>query len=147
MDKRIHILPKTPGVYIMRDKEGTILYIGKAKNLADRVKQYFQKSNLYSRGWKLPNLLPLIAKIDYVTCASERDALVLEEKLIKQYQPFFNSLGKDGKSYPYLKLSLSEDFPRLCLVRKNTVELNACGQDAYYGPYPKSYVVKSLIRF
>ena len=92
MDSRIDILPKQPGVYIMRSKDGTIIYIGKAKNLSDRVKQYFQESNLYSRGWKLPSLLPLIAKIDYVTCASERDALVLEEKLIKQYQPFFNSL-------------------------------------------------------
>ncbi len=142
MDERIHILPNSPGVYIMRAKEGTILYIGKAKNLSDRVKQYFQESNLYSRGWKLPSLLPLIAKIDYVTCASERDALVLEEKLIKQYQPFFNSLGKDGKSYPYLKLTLSEDFPRLQLTRRVVK-----GKDAYYGPYPKSSIVKNLMRF
>ena len=96
MDPRINILPHQPGVYIMRDKSGVIIYVGKAKNLSDRVKQYFQESNLYSRGWKLPSLLPLIAKIDYVTCDSERDALVLEEKLIKEYQPFFNSLGKDG---------------------------------------------------
>ena len=104
----------------MRSKEGAIIYVGKAKNLADRVKQYFQASNLYSRGWKLPCLLPLIAKIDYVTTASERDALVLEEKLIKRYQPFFNSLGKDGKSYPYLKLTMGEDFPRLHLTRRRT---------------------------
>ena len=147
MDERIAILPKKPGVYIMRAKDGTILYIGKAKNLSDRVKQYFQESNLYSRGWKLPSLLPLIAKIDYVTCASERDALVLEEKLIKQYQPFFNSMGKDGKTYPYLKLSLSEDFPRLQIVRKSAAEAGKKSGDAYYGPYPKSYIVKSLVRF
>ncbi len=147
MDSRIDILPNKPGVYIMRNKEGTILYIGKAKNLSDRVKQYFQESNLYSRGWKLPSLLPLIAKIDYVTCASERDALVLEEKLIKQYQPFFNSLGKDGKTYPYLKLSLSEDFPRLQLVRKSAADAGKKSGDVYYGPYPKSYTVKSLMRF
>ena len=115
----------------MRAKEGTIIYIGKAKNLADRVKQYFQESNLYSRGWKLPSLLPLIAKIDYVTCASERDALVLEEKLIKQYQPFFNSLGKDGKSYPYLKLTMGEDYPRLQMTRRVIH-----GKDLYFGPYP-----------
>ncbi len=101
MDPRLDILPNKPGVYIMRSKEGTIIYVGKAKNLSDRVKQYFQESNLYSRGWKLPCLLPLIAKIDYITTASERDALVLEEKFIKQYQPCFNSLGKDGKSDPY----------------------------------------------
>lgn len=126
----------------MRSKEGVILYVGKAKNLSDRVKQYFQASNLYSRGWKLPSLLPLIAKIDYITTASERDALVLEEKLIKQYQPFFNSLGKDGKSYPYLKLTMGEDFPRLQLTRRRTP-----GKDLYYGPYPKSSIVKSLMRF
>lgn len=147
MDSRIEILPKKPGVYIMRAKDGTILYIGKAKNLSDRVKQYFQESNLYSRGWKLPSLLPLISKIDYVACASERDALVLEEKLIKQYQPFFNSMGKDGKTYPYLKLSLSEDFPRLQMVRKSAADAGQKSGDAYYGPYPKSYPVKSLMRF
>lgn len=126
----------------MRSKEGSIIYVGKAKNLADRVKQYFQTSNLHSRGWKLPSLLPLINKIDYVTCASERDALVLEEKLIKKYQPFFNSLGKDGKSYPYLKLTLSEDFPRLSVTRKRLP-----GKDLYFGPYPKSSIVRNLIRF
>ena len=142
MDYRIELLPRQPGVYIMRAKEGTIIYIGKAKNLSDRVKQYFQESNLYSRGWKLPCLLPLIAKIDYITTASERDALVLEEKLIKRYQPFFNSLGKDGKSYPYLKLTMSEDFPRVLLTRRHIP-----GKDLYFGPYPKSSIVKSLLRF
>lgn len=142
MDPRIELLPKKPGVYIMRSREGTVIYVGKAKNLSDRVKQYFQDSNLYSRGWKLPSLLPLIWKIDYVTAASERDALVLEEKLIKKYQPFFNSLGKDDKRYPYLKLSMSEDFPRLCISRKPVH-----GKDLYFGPYPKSSIVRSLMRF
>lgn len=142
MDPRIDILPNKPGVYIMRDRSGTIIYIGKAKKLSDRVKQYFQESNLYSRGWKLPSLLPLIAKIDYVTCASERDALVLEEKLIKEYQPFFNSMGKDGKSYPYLKLTMGEDYPRLHITRRIVK-----GKDLYFGPYPKSSIVKSLMRF
>lgn len=146
MDPRIDILPKQPGVYIMRDKQGAILYVGKAKNLSDRVKQYFQESNLYSRGWKLPSLLPLIAKIDYVTCLSERDALVLEEKLIKKYQPFFNSMGKDGKSYPYLKLTMGEDFPRLQLVRSFEAQ-HKTGKDLYYGPYPKSSIIKNLMRF
>lgn len=142
MDPRIELLPKKPGVYIMRSREGTVIYVGKAKNLSDRVKQYFQDSNLYSRGWKLPSLLPLIWKIDYVTTASERDALVLEEKLIKRYQPFFNSLGKDDKRYPYLKLSMSEDYPRLSISRKPMP-----GKDLYFGPYPKSTIVRSLMRF
>ena len=147
MDPRLSVLPNESGVYIMRDREGTILYIGKAKKLSDRVKQYFQESNLYSRGWKLPSLLPLIYKIDYVTCASERDALVLEEKLIKQYQPFFNSMGKDGKSYPYLKISMSEDFPRLQLVRRGEMQHAPRGKDLYFGPYPKSSMVRGLMRF
>ncbi len=142
MDPRIKWLPQKPGVYLMRAREGTVLYVGKAKNLSDRVKQYFQDSNLYSRGWKLPSLLPLIYKIDYVTTASERDALVLEDKLIKKYQPFFNSLGKDDKHYPYLKLSLAEDFPRLSIARKK-----GPGKDAYFGPYPKSSIVRRLMRF
>lgn len=147
MDPRLSVLPNEPGVYIMRDREGGILYVGKAKKLSDRVKQYFQESNLYSRGWKLPSLLPLIFKIDYVTCASERDALVLEEKLIKRYQPFFNSMGKDGKSYPYLKISMSEDFPRLQLVRRGEMQHTARGKDLYFGPYPKSSMVRGLMRF
>lgn len=147
MDSRLSILPNKPGVYIMRDREGAILYVGKAKKLSDRVKQYFQESNLYSRGWKLPSLLPLIFKIDYITCASERDALILEEKLIKEYQPFFNSMGKDGKSYPYLKISMSEDFPRLQLVRRGEMLHAPRGKDLYFGPYPKSSIVRGLMRF
>ena len=147
MDPRLSVLPDEPGVYIMRDRAGAVLYVGKAKKLSDRVKQYFQESNLYSRGWKLPSLLPLIYKIDYVTCASERDALVLEEKLIKQYMPFFNSLGKDGKSYPYLKLSLGEDFPRLQLVRRGEMRAAPRGKDVYFGPYPKASMVRGLVRF
>lgn len=142
MDPRIDLIPSKPGVYIMRSKEGVIIYIGKAKNLSDRVKQYFQTSNLHSRGWKLPSLLPMIAKIDYVTTASERDALVLEEKLIKKYQPFFNSMGKDDKRYPYLKLTMSEDYPRLLIVRKRVR-----GKDVYFGPYPKSSIIRGLLRF
>ena len=142
MDPRTELLPRKPGVYIMRSREGAVIYVGKAKNLADRVKQYFQDSNLYSRGWKLPSLLPLIWKIDYVVTASERDALVLEEKLIKKYQPFFNSLGKDDKRYPYIKLSMGEDFPRLSIARKKLA-----GKDLYFGPYPKSSMVRSLMHF
>lgn len=139
MDKLL--LPRKPGVYIMRSKTGEVLYIGKAKNIAVRVQQYFRESSIDSRGWLLPNLLPLISKIDYIVAASERDALVLESKLIKKYQPFFNSAGKDDKSYPYIKIT-NEDFPRAVLVRKKLKD----GAD-YIGPYPNSGEVKSLLRF
>ncbi|WP_428897306.1 excinuclease ABC subunit C [Parelusimicrobium proximum] len=135
------LLPHKPGVYIMRSRSGEVLYVGKAKDIKNRVSQYFLESNLYSRGWKLPSLLPLISKIDYIIAASERDALVLESRLIKKYQPFFNSDGKDDKSYPYIKIT-SEDFPRAFTTRKITRD-----GSTYIGPYPQSTVIKTLIRF
>ncbi|ACC97761.1 Excinuclease ABC C subunit domain protein [Elusimicrobium minutum Pei191] len=140
MSVNFNILPKSPGVYIMRSGLGEVLYIGKAKNLAARVRQYFLESNLHSRGWLLPSLLPLVAKIDYIVAASERDALVLESRLIKKYKPFFNTDGKDDKSYPYIKIS-DEDFPRGLLTR------NKKGPGEYYGPHPNAFAIKSLLRF
>ncbi|MGB2578572.1 excinuclease ABC subunit C [Elusimicrobium simillimum] len=140
MTLNINILPKSPGVYIMRSNLGEVLYVGKAKNISNRVRQYFQGSARLSRGWKLPSLLPLIARIDYIVAASERDALVLEDRLIKKYKPFFNSDGKDDKSYPYVKIT-DEDFPRAMLVRSKKMT------GKYYGPYPHAGAVKNLLRF
>ena len=140
MSVNISILPKKPGVYIMRSKFGEVLYVGKAKNIYARVAQYFQTGSLDSRGWKLPSLLPLIARIDYVVAASERDALILEDRLIKKYQPFFNTLGKDDKTYPYIKLT-EEDWPRALVTRKKTKD------GVYYGPFPHAGDIKNLLRF
>jgi len=140
MPLNISILPKKPGVYIMRSKFGEVLYVGKAKNIYSRVAQYFQTGNLDSRGWKLPSLLPLIARIDYVVAASERDAFILEDRLIKKYQPFFNTLGKDDKTYPYIKLT-EEDYPRSVVTRKKTKD------GVYYGPFPHAGDIKNLLRF
>lgn len=142
MDLNLNLLPKEPGVYIMKDISGTVIYVGKAKNIFSRVHQYFQSGAENSRGWKIPSLVPLISKIDFVVCASERDALILEDKLIKQHMPFFNSLLKDDKTYPFLKLTLQEDYPRLLLTR-NPEKDGA----AYFGPYPKISNIKSLIKF
>ncbi len=139
MDKLI--LPKKPGVYLFRDKTGAVIYVGKAINLNSRVRQYFQDGNLHSRGWKLPSLVPLISKIDYIICASERDALITEDRLIKKYWPFFNSMGKDDKNYSYLKIT-NEDFPRVVFTRK-VVKDGA----TYIGPYPHLSNVKSMLRF
>ena len=86
MSLNLNLLPKEPGVYIMKDGSGVVIYVGKAINIYNRVHQYFQTGAENSRGWKIPSLVPLIAKIDFVVCASERDALILENRLIKKYK-------------------------------------------------------------
>ncbi|MBI5630536.1 MAG: excinuclease ABC subunit UvrC [Elusimicrobia bacterium] len=132
-------LPHACGVYLMRDAAGEILYIGKANDLAKRVAHYFnpRKADL-----KNSTLTPLIRKIDYIPCASEREALILERRLIRGRMPFFNSMWKDDKSYPYVKVSLGEDFPRLTFTRKKAKD-----GGLYFGPYPKASPVKSLLRY
>lgn len=142
MSLNLNLLPKEPGVYIMKDGSGVVIYVGKAINIYNRVHQYFQTGAENSRGWKIPSLVPLIAKIDFVVCASERDALILENKLIKKYKPFFNSLLKDDKTYPWIKLSMPEDYPRITLTRKVLPD----GAE-YFGPYPKVSNVKRLLNF
>ena len=131
-------LPHACGVYLMRDGAGTILYIGKAKDLSARVAQYFDASR---HPLKNATLMPLVRRIDYVPCASEREALLLEQRLIRARQPFFNVLWKDDKSYPYVKITLGEDFPRIVLTRRKAPD-----GGAYFGPYPKVAPVKALLR-
>lgn len=113
------------------------LYIGKAVDIRGRVGQYFQN---HDSRWQIPSLLPLIRKIDYIVAASERDALILEDKLIKQYQPFFNSMLKDAKTYPYIKLTMQEDYPRVFTVRR--VENDGA---LYFGPYPHASIIKNML--
>jgi excinuclease ABC subunit C len=131
-------LPDGPGVYLMRDAAGTVLYVGKAKNLRARVAQYFHK-NPSDRRWKLPSLVALIRRIDYVASASEREALLTERQLIHKIQPFFNEMWKDSKSYPYLKIT-REDFPRLLFTRGKVRD-----GGLYFGPYPKVEPLKKLL--
>ncbi len=120
-------LPLSPGVYIMKDKFGNIIYIGKAKRLKNRVSQYFLNKN---HAEKVKSMVSQVADFDYILTNSELDALVLECNLIKKHQPFYNILLKDGKSYPYIKLDLDEDFPKLEVVRKIKK-----GNAKYFGPY------------
>lgn len=122
----------------MRDASGGILYIGKANDLAERVAHYF------STGASLKNsvMVPLIRAIDYIPCASERDSLLLERRLISRHQPFFNTMWKDDKTYPYLKVTLGEDFPRLLLTRRKQKD-----GGAYFGPFPKVAPVRNLLRY
>ncbi|MBI3553884.1 MAG: excinuclease ABC subunit UvrC [Elusimicrobia bacterium] len=132
-------LPHACGVYIMRDAAANILYIGKAIDLAKRVAQYF---NPNKEDLKNSVLAPLIRKIDYISCSSEREALILERRLIRRHQPFFNSMWKDDKSYPFIKVTLGEDFPRVLMTRKKIRD-----GGAYFGPYPQSSPIKSLLGY
>lgn len=125
--EKLSKLPLSPGVYIMKDKFGNIIYIGKAKKLKNRVSQYFINKNHEA---KVKTMVSQVADFNYILTNSELDALVLECNLIKKHQPFYNILLKDGKSYPYIKLDLNEDFPKLEVVRQIKKD-----KAKYFGPY------------
>lgn len=126
--EKLKTLTTKPGVYIMRDKSGEIIYIGKAKNLKNRVSQYFRNSPKPS---KVQAMVNNVDDFDYFIAMSELDALGLESNLIHKHQPFYNILLKDGKAFPYIKINMKEDFPRLEIVRK--VKKNDGAR--YFGPY------------
>jgi len=122
-------LPDCPGVYIHKDKTGQIIYVGKAISLRKRVRQYFQSPK--NQPEKVRKMVSHIEKFEYVTCASEVDALILECRLIKQYRPKYNILMRDDKSYPYIKVSVNDKFPTIIKTRR----LQKDGA-RYFGPYP-----------
>lgn len=126
--EKLKNLTTKPGVYVMRDKNGEIIYIGKAKNLKNRVSQYFRSSPKPS---KVQAMVNNVDDFDYFITISELDALGLESNLIHKHQPFYNILLKDGKAFPYIKINMKEDFPRLEIVRK--VKKNDGAR--YFGPY------------
>lgn len=131
-------LPLAPGVYIMRDKTGTVIYVGKAKKLKNRVSQYFQDTASHTPKTRL--MVSKIDQFDVILAASEFEALVLECSLIKRYMPKYNILLKDDKGYPYIRLNLSEEYPSLKMVSKvsnDTAE--------YFGPYGSRGVTQSVI--
>jgi excinuclease ABC subunit C len=137
-------LPHAPGVYLMRDNKGEIIYIGKARDLKKRVASYFLKSRILgdAEGSKLQALTAVIRHIDYVPSASEREALILERKLIGEYMPTFNVMWKDDKSYPYVALTMAEEFPRLILTRQKKRD-----GSIYFGPYPSVRGIRALLRW
>lgn len=130
-------LPKKPGVYIMHDADDTILYVGKAKNLFNRVRSYF-KENI-GRGPQIDKMVSLIARFEYIVTDSELEALVLENNLIKEYSPKYNTLLKDDKTYPYIKVTLGEDYPRVLLVRKMKKD-----RAKYFGPFTSGGVKETI---
>lgn len=133
-EDKIKLLPDSPGVYIMKNKDGKIIYVGKAKVLKNRVKQYFMDSSNHSP--KVKAMVSNIHDFDYILCDSEMEALVLECNLIKEHTPKYNILLKDGKQYPYIKLTLNEEYPKMLFVRKTEKD-----GAKYFGPYPTGFSV------
>ncbi|MCK6486128.1 MAG: excinuclease ABC subunit UvrC [Phycisphaerae bacterium] len=117
---KIRNLPKSPGVYLMKDGQGRVLYIGKAKDLRSRVGSYFQDSAdlLATRGPEIAHMVGLVADIDFLECDTEVDALLQENRLIKDIQPRYNERLRDDKSFPYLEITVGEDFPGVFVTRK-----------------------------
>ncbi len=136
--EKLDKLPNKPGVYMMKDATGNIIYVGKAKVLRNRVRQYFQSSRNHSA--KTLALVSKICDLDYIICDSEMEALVLESNLIKEYKPRYNILLKDDKHYPYIKITLNEEYPRMLYVRK--IQNDGA---KYFGPYPSGYSIKETL--
>ena len=132
-------LPSKPGVYIMRDKNNTIIYVGKAVSLKNRVSQYFRKTNKTVR---IQRMVSLIDHFEYIVTDNEAEALILECNLIKKNMPKFNVLLKDDKAYPYIKIDVKSDYPNVFYTRsiKNDGE-------KYFGPYANPYAAKEMINF
>ncbi len=139
MDKeRLSNIPEEPGVYLMKDKTGKIIYVGKAKILKNRVRQYFQNQERHAP--KVRAMVSNIHDFEYIITDSELEALILECNLIKKYRPYYNILLKDDKNYPYIKVTIKEDYPKIFLSRKMLKD-----GAKYFGPYTSSSAVREAI--
>lgn len=114
IEEQLKLLPDSPGVYLMKDEFDDIIYVGKAKSLRNRVRSYFRKGN---HTYKTKVLVSHIRDFDYIVTDTEVEAYILEANLINKYQPVFNIRLKDDKTYPYIKVTLNEDFPRILKTR------------------------------
>lgn len=133
-ETQLKILPDKPGVYLMKNTLGEIIYVGKAKILKNRVRQYFQNSKNHTE--KVRAMVKNIAEFEYIVTDSEIEALILECNLIKKYSPKYNISLKDDKFYPFIKVTTNEDFPRVFVTRNYSKDGNK-----YFGPYPNAGVV------
>ena len=131
-------LPSQPGVYLMKDKFDNIIYVGKAVSLKNRVRQYFQSSKNHPS--KVKSMVKNICKFEYIITDSELEALILECNLIKQYRPKYNVLLRDDKTYPYIKVTTNEDFPRVLKVRRVLKD-----KARYFGPYTNTTAVNDTL--
>ena len=138
VEEELKKLPHKPGVYIMRDDKDVILYVGKAINLHNRVRSYFREN--IGRGPAIDQMVSLIARFEYIVTDSELEALVLENNLIKENSPKYNTLLKDDKTYPYIKVTVGEDYPRILFSRTMKKD-----KSRYFGPYTSAAAVKDTI--
>ena len=139
IEEELKKLPGKPGVYVMRDKNNTIIYIGKAVSLKNRVRQYFRKTNKTER---IKKMVSLIDNFEYIVVDNEAEALILECNLIKKNRPKFNVLLKDDKTYPYIKIDVKSDFPGVFITRRLTND-----GAKYFGPYANPGSAKEMIDF
>jgi excinuclease ABC subunit C len=135
-------LPKTPGVYLMKDADGKVLYVGKARDLRSRVASYFQQSAdlLNTRGPEIAHMAALVRDIDFLDCETEVDALLTENRLIKDIQPQYNERLKDGKSFPYLEITTRDDFPGVFVTRQPRPK-----GTKLYGPFTSAAGVRDAV--
>ena len=138
IEEELKKLPDQPGVYIMHDAKDAIIYIGKAVSLRKRVHQYFQAS--HDEGIKKAQMVKQIARFEYIITDSELEALVLECNLIKEHRPKYNTMLRDDKTYPYIRVTLGEDFPRVLFSRQQKKD-----KSRYFGPYTSAGAVKDTI--
>ena len=139
LEEELKKLPASPGVYLMHNDRDEIIYIGKAVSLKNRVRQYFQSSR--NKTAKITQMVSHIAWFEYILTDSELEALVLECNLIKEHRPRYNTMLKDDKSYPYIKATVGEDFPRLLFSR----DMKKDGKSRYFGPYTSAGAVKDTL--
>ena len=139
IEEELKKLPNKQGVYIMHDKDDNIIYVGKAVSLKNRVRQYFRKNNKTAR---IEKMVSLIDYFEYIVVDNEAEALILECNLIKKNKPKFNVLLKDDKTYPYIKITLNEEYPSVYTTRKI---LNDGAK--YFGPYANSGSSNELVDF
>ena len=136
--KKSNSLPRTPGIYIMKDRNGKVIYVGKSRSLKDRVSQYFHLSQ--DANIKTVRMVSQVNDFETILCDTEIEALALENVKIKQYTPKYNILLKDSKSYPYIKITMNEQYPRISMTRKRMVD-----GAKYFGPYSGASVVYGII--
>ena len=139
IEEELKKLPSKPGVYIMRDKNDNIIYVGKAISLKNRVRQYFRKNNKTAR---IEKMVSLIDHFEYIVVDNEAEALILECNLIKKNRPKFNVLLKDDKTYPYIKIDLKSEFPGVYITRRVIND-----GSKYFGPYANPGSAKEMLDF
>ncbi len=138
IEEELKKLPAKPGVYIMHGEKDEIIYVGKAVSLKNRVRQYFQSSR--NKGVKIEQMVTHITRFEYIITDSELEALVLESNLIKEHRPKYNTMLKDDKSYPFIKVTVQEAYPRVLFARRMKKDKNR-----YFGPYTSAGAVKDVI--